>query len=147
MEKPNLMESVQPCSGQYSVKTDLRLNAWLAVASVVWIVDLALLKKHPEWNPLLRGVLALAPLLPGLLYVRSCMRFIRGLDELQRRVQSEAVVFAAMGTVIAGMAVNTLNTHEVPLGVLKHGLGIGETFILMFVLWLVGGAVANCRYK
>lgn len=147
MEKPNLMESVQPCSGQYSVKTDLRLNTWLAVAGVVWIADLALLKKHPEWSPLLKGVLALAPLLPGLLYVRSCMRFIRGLDELQRRVQSEAVVFAAMGTVLVGMAVNTLNAHEVSLGFLKHGLGIGETFILMFVLWLVGSAVANCRYK
>lgn len=147
MEKPNVMESVQPCSGQYSVKTDLRLNVWLAVASVVWMVDLALLKKHPEWSSSLRGLLAVTPLIPGMLYVRSCMRFIRGLDELQRRVQSEAVVFAAMGTVIVGMAVNTLNAYEVSWGFLKHGLGIGETFILMFVLWLIGSAIANCRYK
>lgn len=147
MEKPNVMESVQPCSGQYSLKADLRLNAWLAVAGVVWVADLALLKNHPEWSPLLRGVLALAPLIPGLLYIRSCMRFVRGLDELQRRIQLEALIFAAMGTVIAGIGINTLNAHEVPLGFLKHGLGIGDSFILMFVLWLVGGAIANCRYK
>lgn len=129
------------------MKTDLRLNAWMAVAGVVWVVDLALLKKNPEWSPLLKGGLALAPLIPGLLYMRSCMRFIRGLDELQRRLQSEAVVFSALGTVVVGMAINTLNAHEVPLGVLKHGLGIGGGFILMFTLWLVGSAVANCRYK
>lgn len=147
MEKPNLMESVQPCSGQYSVRQDLRLNAWLAVASAVWVADLALLKKYPEWSPLLKGVLALAPLVPGLLYVRSCMRFVRGLDELQRRIQLDALIFAAMGTVIVGMAVNTLNAHEVPLGMLRRGLGIGESFVLMFVLWIVGSAIANRRYK
>ena len=124
------MESVQPCSGQYSVRQDLRLNAWLAVASAVWVADLAL-----------------APLVPGLLYVRSCMRFVRGLDELQRRIQLDALIFAAMGTVIVGMAVNTLNAHEVPLGMLRRGLDIGESFVLMFVLWIVGSAIANRRYK
>ena len=129
------------------MKADLRLNAWLAVAGVVWVADLELLKRYSEWSPLLRGVLALAPLIPGLLYVRSCMRFVRGLDELQRGIQSEALILAAMGTVIAGMAVNTLNAHDVPLGALNHGLGIGETFCLMFILWLVGSAIANCRYK
>jgi hypothetical protein len=147
MEKSNLMESVQPCSGQYSMKADLRLNAWLAVAGVVWVADLELLKRYSEWSPLLRGVLALAPLVPGLLYVRSCMRFVRGLDELQRRIQLDALIFAAMGTVIAGMAINTLNAHAVPMGALKHGLGIGQSFVLMVALWIVGSATANRRYK
>ena len=147
MEKPNVMESVQPCSGQYSLKADLRLNAWLAVAGVVWVADLELLKRYPEWSPLLRGLLALVPLIPGLLYMRSCMRFVRGLDELQRRIQLDALIFAAMGTVMVGMAVNTLIAHEVPLGFLRHGLGIGESFVLLFFLWLVGSAVANRRYK
>jgi hypothetical protein len=129
------------------MKTDLRLNAWLAVAGVAWLVALALLKKNPEWSPLLRGGLALAPLIPGLLYMGSCMRFVRGLDELQRRIQSEALIFASMGTVVADMAIDTLNACEVPLGALNHGLGIGGAFTLMFVLWLVGSAIANCRYK
>jgi len=75
------------------------------------------------------------------------MRFVRGLDELQRRIQLDALIFAAMGTVIVGMAVNTLNAHEVPLGMLRRGLGIGESFVLMFVLWIVGSAIANRRYK
>jgi hypothetical protein len=31
MNPPNLIESYVPCSGRYSLKKDLRLNAWLAV--------------------------------------------------------------------------------------------------------------------
>jgi hypothetical protein len=147
MEKPNLMESVTPHSGQYSFKVDLRLNAWLGVAMVIYLGVTALNKRHPEWSPLLQGSLALTPLVSSLLYVRSWVRFIRGLDELQRRVQLGAFLFAAMGTVIAGTAINILNQHGVPLGWLTHGLGMGDTFMLMFVLWPIGWALANCRYK
>ena len=110
-------------------------------------VDLALLKRYPDWSPLLRGLLALAPLIPGLFYIRNGMRFIRGLDELQRRIQHEAWLFAALGTVIMGTGINILNAHGVQLWALDHGLGLGGTFTLMFTLWLVGSALANCRYK
>ena len=147
MEKPNLMESVQPCSGQYSFKTDVRLNAWFVVAAVVWMVDLALLKRHPEWSPLEKSLLELIPLIPGLLYIRSGLRFIRGLDELQRRIQQEAWLFAALGTIIVSTGINILNAHGVQSEALKHGLGLGGTFMLIFTLWLVGSAIANCRYK
>ena len=147
MEKPNLMESVQPCSGQYSLKKDLRLNAWCAVAAVVYIAMLFLLKRHPEWSPLTRGLLTLTPMIPGLLYVRTCLRFIRGMDELQRRIQLEAWLFAFLGTLIIGTIVNTLNANGVSLGELKHGLSLWGTFTLIFVLWLVGTAIANRRYR
>ena len=147
MDKPNLMESVEPGSGQYSFKTDLRLNTWLGVTTAVYLAMLLLNSRHPEWNPLLRGALAMAPLIPGMLYVRSWMRFIRGLDELQRRIQLEAFLFAALGTVIVGTAINILNAHEVPLGWLKHGLGLGDTFMMLLLLWSVGWGLAKCRYR
>lgn len=129
------------------MKQDLRLNAWLGVATVVYLAVLALLHQHREWNPLLRRSLALAPLLPGMLYVGSWMRFIRGLDELQRRIQLEAFLFAAMGPVIVGTAINILNAHEVQLGWLKHGLGLGGTLMAMLLFWSVGWALAKCRYQ
>ena len=141
------MESVTPLSGQYSCKADLRLNVWLGVAMAVYLGVTALNQRNPDWPPLLRGSLALGPLIPSLLYVRSWMRFIRGLDELQRRVQLEAFLFAAMGTVIVGTAVNILNAHDVPVGWLEHGLGMGNTFVAMFVLWPIGWGLANRRYK
>jgi len=49
-----------------------------------------------------RGLVAVAPLIPGLLYVRSWLRFIRGLDELQRRIQLEAFPVAALGQLLSG---------------------------------------------
>lgn len=147
MEKPNLMESVEPHSGQYSFKTDLRLNAWLGVATAVYLAVFTLSQRHPEWSPLVRGLLALTPLIPGMLYVRSWVRFIRGLDEMQRRIQLEAFLFAAMGTVIVGTVINILNAHAVPLGTLTHGLGFGGALVSMLLFWSVGWACAKCRYQ
>lgn len=147
MEKPNLFESVASCSGQYSFKRDLRLNAWLGVTVVVYLSTLLLLSAHREWSPLVRGVVALSPLLPTLLYLRDWIRFVRGMDELQRRVQVEAALFASLGTVFVGMAITTLNGHGVPVAGLEHGLDFGGVFVVMFALWLVGVKIANCRYR
>ncbi len=147
MDKPNTIESVQPLSGHYSLKKDLRLNAWFMVAAATCLVFDLLIKRHPEWSPLRRALLTLTPLIPGMLYVRDCLHFIRGMDELQRRIQMEAWLFAAMGTLILGTIVNTLNANGVPLGRLDHGFSLVGTFALTFVLWLVGTAIANGRYK
>jgi len=147
MDKPNIMESVEPGSGQYSLKADLRLNAWLLVATVTHVAVRILIKKQTEWSPLTGGMLALAPLIPGLLYVRSWVRFIRGLDELQRRIQLEAFLFAALGTVILGAVASSLNAHGVSTGLLKNGLGLGASFMAMLCFWSIGWGIAKCRYK
>ena len=147
MDKPNIMESVEPGSGQYSLKADLRLNAWLLVAAVTHLIVLYPIERQSEWSPLSRGLLALVPLIPGLLYVRSWVRFIRGLDELQRRIQLESFLFAALATVILGAIASSLNAHGVPTGLLKHGLGLGASFMAMLCFWSIGWGIAKCRYK
>ncbi len=144
---PNTLETLQPCSGLYSLKKDIKLNAWLGVAVAVYTVCQLLIKWHPGWNVAIRAALALAPMIPGLLYIRSWMRFVNGLDELQRRIQLEAWLFAVVGTVLSGIAVSTLGESGVHLGELEHGMGMGWAFIAAFIFWLVGSAVANCRYK
>ena len=48
MEKPNLIESYIPHSGQYSLQKDLRLNAWLAVTVAVYLTGLIMNKAHPN---------------------------------------------------------------------------------------------------
>ena len=146
MEKPNVFESVWPCSGQYSFKRDLRLNAWLAVTMLVYLGQLYVLRENAGWTPLGRSAVALLPLIPFLLYIRSWVRFVRGLDELQRRVQGEAYMFAAWGTLIVGIILATLN-QEGAINLAPHGLGLGGVLFLVWPLWLVGVAIANCRYK
>lgn len=147
MEKPNLLESVQPFSGQYSFKNDLRLNAWFVVAVVTYVIVLKVLSWHHEWSPLTRALVNLIPLLPGLLYMRDCQRFIRGLDELQRRVQIDAWLFASLGTLFISTVINTLGTHGVIVGEMKHGLNLFGAFSLTFLLWIVGMVIFNRRYK
>jgi hypothetical protein len=147
MDTLNLSESITPRSGHYSLKKDLHLNAWLAVAAATYLGALYLSRRNPDWGPLLRGPIALVPLVPGYLYVRSWLRFIRDMDELQRRIQLEAFLFTALGTIIVETVINTLNANGVALDALQHGLGLGGAFMVMYPLWLVGGAVASCRYK
>lgn len=148
MDKPNLIESYIPHSGQYSLQKDLRLNAWLAVTVVVYLIVLFMNKGHPNWSPLTRGFHLLLPLLPALMYIRTWVKLVRGMDELQRGIQLEAFLIAALGTVIISVIIATLNAAGLNLGVmLRPGLGLGGTFLVMFPLWLAGTAIANCRYK
>ena len=144
---PNTLETLRPCSGLYSLRKDIKLNAWLAAAVATYTLDQLLAKWHPDWSVTTRAAMALAPLVPGLLYIRSWVRFVGGLDELQRRIQLEAWLFSVVGTVLTAIAVSTLNEAGVHLGELEHGLGMGWAFMVAFVFWLVGSAIANCRYK
>jgi hypothetical protein len=147
MDKPNLIESVTLRSGHYSLKRDLHLSAWLAVAAATYLIALFLSKAHPDWNPAAKGLIALTPLIPGYLYIRSWLKFIRGMDELQRRVQLEALLFSALATIIVGTVINTLNANGLSVGGLQHGLGLGGVFLVMYPVWMVSGAVIYCRYK
>lgn len=146
-DKPNSIESVTPCSGQYSLKKDFFLNVWLLVATVTYLAVLFGLKQVSTWTPLARGLISLTPLIPALLYVRSWLRFVRRLDELQRRIQVEAFLFAALGTLILGVIVDTLNAQGVRIAIFANGLGFGGAFMALFVFWLVGGAIAQRQYK
>lgn len=122
---------------------DLKLSAWAIVAALTAIVGPMLLDHHEDWGAPLRAAVALAPLVPSLLYVRRIARFIRGMDELQRRIQLEACLFGAMGTVFMVTAINLLERS----GVLPtHGLGWAGVFATMFVLYLLGSLLANRRY-
>ena len=147
MNKPNTIESLLPLSVQYSLRQDLRLNGWLLVATVVYLVVLYLERRNPGWSPLVRGVAALVPGLPGLLYVRSWVRFVRGMDELQRRIQVEAFLFAALVTLGLGAVINTLAAREVPLGPLDHGLTLGWIYLVLIVLWTVRTVTIRARYQ
>ena len=147
MSKPNTIESVQPLSGHYSWKQDLRLNAWFVVAALVYGLGCLLLKRQPNWSVSARAMISLAPLVPGLLYIRSGLRFVRGMDELQRRIQLEAWLFAALGTLLVEIVINIAGASGIHLGLIERGLGVGQTFTLTFALWLVGSAIAHRRYQ
>jgi hypothetical protein len=70
------------------------------------------------------------------------------LDEMQRRIQQDALVFAAMWTVFLRMALDLVNASGyVNAQRLGHGLGVEGTFAAMCFLYMLGCVVANRRYQ
>lgn len=130
-----------------AVKRAWQLNVWLAVTTVTYLVTLYLIRTNPEWSPVVKVLVTLAPVLPGLLYLRDGLRHLAALDELQRRIQMEAWLFAAIGTVVLGAIINVCNAHGLTWGKLPHGLETGGTYLAMFFLWCAGSSIANHRYR
>lgn len=96
---------------------------------------------------MVRTAVALAPIVPSLLWARDITRWMRSLDELQRRIQAEAWFFAAVGTVLAITALNLIESAGIlRLGKLPHGLGWEGAFSMMFFLYCVGRILSNRRY-
>ena len=127
--------------------TALRLNLWAMVALLVSAFGHWNLRK-PGLDALLRATIAIAPLVPSLLYVRAIARWIRAMDELQRRVQQEAWFFATTGTVFVQTALNLLaGAGLLQGGRLAAGLGWEGTYALTFLLWVVGCFRANRCYR
>lgn len=147
MNETPTIESVLPLSGQYSFRQDLRLNGWLMVAVAVYLAETYAERHASGWSTLVRGSVALIPILPSLLYVRSWVRFVRGMDELQRRIQVEVFLFAALVTLLLGTVLSTLSDRGVPLGPLQHGLTMGGMFLVLMVLWTVRTVMLLARYK
>lgn len=150
MNKSNLPERDWPQPDHSAVKRAVRsfeLNAWLAVTTATYLATLFLVRHHPAWSPGLKLTLALTPLLPGLLYLRNGLQLLQGLDEMQRRIQLEGWLFAALGTVVVSTIINVCNAQGLGGNWLPHGLQVGGTYLTMFILWCVGVTIANCRYR
>lgn len=147
MNKLNTLESVTPHSGQYSFRKDVRLNVWFVVTAATYLVTKSVISNHPDWDSWSKVLMALTPLLPGCLYARTCMRFIRGLDELQRRIQLEVLLFAMTGTLVVSWIISALNANGVQVRRFLHGLEMGGAFVVLFGFWIVGNFVVNRRYK
>ena len=144
--KSILPESVQP-GKHYSFRADLKLNAWAFVAVALAIASRIILRHHVDWPLLLRASIALSPLLPSLLYVRSLAHWVRRMDELQRRIQLEACLFATVGTIFLTTAYNLLIAQGIYIPRLPHGLDWEDTFASVILFYILGNVIFNRRYK
>ncbi|HTW30550.1 MAG TPA: hypothetical protein VMD76_02665 [Candidatus Sulfotelmatobacter sp.] len=108
-----------------------------AYTAVVWL-SVWLLKSHPR-STLRYGIAAL-PLIPSAFAVWSAIRFFRGLDELQRRIQFEAMAFSFLGTCLISLNLGILQKAGLP-----HA-DVTSVTLLLFALYCVGIFVAWRRY-
>ena len=107
---------------------------------VVLFVSITLINISPStawW----RIPLALTPVIPIIFAMIAYMRFMRRMDEMQRRIQFEALAFGFAGAGIITFSYGFLEIVGFP-----H-ISWLWVFPLMIALWGLGGAIAARRYQ
>lgn len=90
----------------------LRVPLAMAVYAVTLVVCLSLMKQvDPLWG---KSLLALLPVLPVAYALAEILRMVRSLDELQRQIQTEAVVIAAVVVCMATFTWGLLEKAGLP---------------------------------
>lgn len=115
----------------------------LAFSFIAYIILLVLSLIAARLVPQFRLPIVLLPLVPGFLIVLSMIAAIRNMDEMQRRIQLEALGFA-----FAGMFMLLL-TESLLAGVMgpQQTQGSAAYLFYMAMMWLVGLLVARRRYQ
>lgn len=114
---------------------------------------------HKDWPIILPIIIASLPLVAGLLYIRSTLRWMRGMDELHRQITLAAYGFAMATYLVLTGAWSLLIErtdilenvfHLSRSGALERMPFTNVTFIaaLTYVLFGIGYAhIFNRRYK
>lgn len=84
-----------------------KLNAWAIATVAVAFLARRWLGRH-EPSETARLLVALAPLVPALLYFTALRRWLLGLDELHARLQLQALCLGALGALGAIASVEML---------------------------------------
>jgi hypothetical protein len=120
---------------RYTIEFGLALAAY----AVVLIVSITLLNTFPAgpW----RVPVTLLPVVPLVFVMWAVMRALGRLDELQRRIQLEALGFGFAGTAFLTFTYGFLQNIGFPQ--------VSWFFVwpVMAVLWLIGLAVASRKYR
>jgi hypothetical protein len=147
MDTKTYSDSKVCAPGRLSLKQMVTSVVWLAVTTAIYVVMFRLVKRHPEWRPGWRVAATLTPLLPGVFYLLSLLQSFRAMDELQRRIQLEAWIFALAGTVVVTTVMNVLNANGIGPAHYPHGLQIGGVYMAMFLFWSIGVTISTLRYR
>lgn len=86
-------------------------------------------------------ILSLTPMLPALGVAVAVTRQLRASDELQRRIQLEALSLAFAGTALITFSYGFLENVGYPK------LSMFFVWPLMAILWIIGGILSNRRFR
>ena len=115
--------------------------AWALIALVSELVVGQLLRREPSLPAGVQMTLALAPLLPSLLFVLALVRMIQHMDELQKLICLESVFIAFIGalalTFVFG-ALQQAGAYRPPWD------SVGEA---MLGLWAVAYVYSSWKYR
>jgi hypothetical protein len=119
----------------------LEFGGALALYALVLIVSILVLRGNDVAPGAARTLIALTPMLPCGLACWAILRQMRRLDELQLRVQLEALGFAFAATAMLTFGYGFLENVGFPR------VSLFVVWPLMGALWMVGLRLAVRRYR
>jgi hypothetical protein len=124
-----------PAARRYVVE----FGAAMAAYVVVVLVSGAVVRAHPEagW----RYAVAVTPLVPALAATVAVLRHVARIDELERRIQLEALAFGALLTGLVTFTYGFAQEAGAP--------PVSMVFVLpmLVALWGIGVGIAKWRYR
>ena len=158
-DKPNIPDEIWWAKKEYSWRMDWKVNGWLLLAALISAAsDFLFPYQIKQWHVALRTIIALAPFLALLFWVRSLARWIRGMDELHRRITLAAVLFTVSATFFFVMLWHRLDKAGVFDAIFPAGktpnpnaswdIGtVGHIFLLLTFFYFFGYRIFNRRYQ
>jgi hypothetical protein len=119
----------------------------LAIWTLAWLATLAVAQFGPElwWDdqPILSWVAITANVLVGVGWIVAHSRFLRGVDDLQRKIMLDAIA-VALGV---GLVIGFAYTAAKSAGLIAFASDIAFLSVLMAIVYLGGIAVGKLRYR
>jgi hypothetical protein len=107
-----------------------------AYVAAIWAIKML---DPPQWQA---ALIALAPVPLALLMLRAELRYLGGLDEMKRRMHSEAVVMATGALLVGALAYGSLED----MAGFPH-LSLWWVFPIFCVLQCVANMIVYLRYR
>src|SRR4030095_3570785 len=156
MNKPNHPDEIWLGKQDYSAWTDWRVNGWLFVATIISaLCDILFTKQVRQWTFVLQVIAAILPFVAVLFWMRSLARWVRGMDELHRRIASEAILFTTGPTFFFAMVLHRLDKGGVFPAIFPGGQNpeaswdistVGHVFLLLTCFYFLGYHITKRRY-
>jgi hypothetical protein len=154
--KPNVPGEIFMGEKEYSWRADWNVNGWLFVATIISaLCDVMFPHAVRQWPLGWRISVVCAEFLAIALWARSLTLWIRGMDEMHRRITVSAVLFAVSATFFFAMLWHRLDRAGLFDAIFpkpKNGGGwdictVGHEFLLLTLFYFIGHGVFNRRYK
>ncbi|GAA5065305.1 multisubunit Na+/H+ antiporter MnhF subunit [Thermocatellispora tengchongensis] len=133
-------------AGDYreSIKTSVRLVLW----TLAWVATLALAKFGPElsWGsrqPVASWAAVAANLVAGIGWIVAFTRFLRGQDELQRKILQDALAITLGVGWVAGFAYVVADGADL----VAYDVDIAVLPVFMGVVYLIAIVAGKIRYR
>lgn len=154
---PNTPDQIWLGSKEYTWRTDWTVNGWLMIAALLsGASDIMFPGIVKEWPVAVQSLVAVLPFLALLLWARGLTQWIKGMDELHRRITASAVLFAVSATFFVIMLWHRLDVAGLFDAIFPAASGtrgswdigtIGHAALLLTLFYMAGHPRFSRRYQ